>query len=149
MSEPSKPAATDALNSVGQRAKPQKPEFHPFADLIDLEFQSVSPGKSRLALTVAEKHLNPNRVAHGAVAYALADTGMGSALYATLQPGEACATIEIKISYFKPVRAGRLVCKSGLINRAKTIGNLESRLYVDDVLVAHATGHFAIFAARV
>ncbi|MNN97626.1 hypothetical protein D3C81_2168290 [compost metagenome] len=43
---------------------------------------------------------------------------------------------------------GQLVCKSELINRGKTLANLESRLYVDQVLVAHANGNFAIFRPK-
>ena len=79
--------------------------------------------------------------------YALADTGMGAALYPTLAEGELCATIEIKISYFKPVRGGMLVCRTELVNRGKRVANLESRLYLGELLVAQANGHSAIFKA--
>ena len=98
-----------------------------------------------LQLSIGAHHLNPHRVAHDAVLYALADTGMGAALYPTLAAGELCATIEIKISYFKPVRGGLLECRTELINRGKTLANLESRLYLGELLVAQANGHFAIF----
>ncbi|MFH0128788.1 PaaI family thioesterase [Variovorax sp. VaC1] len=121
---------------------------HPFAELIDLNIEEVKGGSSTLTLVVAPQHLNPHEVVHGAVLFAMADTGMGSALYPTLEAGEICATIEIKINYFKPVFQGRLVCKTELVNRGKTVANLESRLYVDDVLVAHANGNYAIFRPR-
>lgn len=118
---------------------------HPFADLIDLHVAEQRAGHSLLRLSIDERHLNPHRVAHGAVLYALADTGMGAALYPTLAPGELCATIEIKINYFKPVRGGLLVCRTELVNRGKTVANLESRVYLDDLLVAQANGNYAIF----
>ncbi len=121
---------------------------HPFADLIDLRIVECSAGASRLALTVTESHLNPHRVVHGAVLYALADTGMGSALYPTLTEGEICATIEIKINYFKPVTRGEVVCTTQLVNRGRTVANLESRLFVGDTLVATANGNYAIFTPR-
>lgn len=121
---------------------------HPFADLIDLRVDECSAGTSVLSLTVAEQHLNPHRVAHGAVVYALADTGMGSALYPTLAAGEICATIEIKINYFKPIPAGRLLCRTQMVNRGKTVANLESRIFLDDLLVAQANGNYAIFRPR-
>jgi len=105
-------------------------------------------GASRFALTVTESHLNPHRVVHGAVLYALADTGMGAALYPTLAAGEICATIEIKINYFKPVAAGEVVCTTQLVNRGRTVANLESKLFVGDTLVATANGHYAIFTPR-
>ena len=83
---------------------------HPFADLIGLRFEALSAGHSQCALDIGERHRNPNGVAHGAVLYAMADTGMGAALFATLQPGERCATIQITMNYFKPVAAGPVTC---------------------------------------
>ncbi|MBT9525919.1 MAG: PaaI family thioesterase [Rhizobacter sp.] len=121
---------------------------HPFAELIDLQLEDRAAGSSTLSLTVGAQHLNPHGVAHGAVLYALADTGMGAALYPSLEAGEICATIEIKINYFKPVSAGKVVCKTELINRGKSVANLESRLYVDQTLVAQANGNYAVFRPK-
>ncbi|MBL0086320.1 MAG: PaaI family thioesterase [Ideonella sp.] len=119
--------------------------MHPFADLIDLKVQSQSAGCSTLSLAVADCHLNPHGVVHGAVIFAMADTGMGAALYPTLADGEICATIEIKINFFKPVVAGLLRCQTELVNRGRTVANLESRVFADDRLVAQANGNYAIF----
>ena len=99
---------------------------HPFIDLIGLRFDERRPGYSRCTLAVSEKHLNPHGVVHGAVAFALADTGMGAALFPTLSPGEICATIEIKISYFKPVVSGALSCVTEIVNRGKKVASMES-----------------------
>lgn len=121
---------------------------HPFAELIALEVEERRAGHSRLGLTVTRDHLNPHGVVHGAVVYAMADTGMGAALYPTLADGEICATIEIKINYFKPIAAGRLSCITQIVNRGRTIANLESRVLLDEVLVAQANGNYAIFTPR-
>ncbi|QNK67014.1 PaaI family thioesterase [Variovorax sp. PAMC26660] len=121
---------------------------HPFAELINLHFEEAKAGSSTVTLVTASQHLNPHQVVHGAVLFAMADTGMGSALYPTLDEGEICATIEIKINYFKPVFQGKLVCKTELLNRGKAVANLESRLYLDQVLVAQANGNYAIFRPR-
>ena len=121
---------------------------HPFADLIALQVEEQRAGFSRLSLAVTDDHLNPHNVVHGAVLYALADTGMGSALYPTLADGEICATIEIKINYFKPVTGGRLSCTTEILNRGKSVANLESRVFLGDALVALANGNYAIFRPR-
>lgn len=118
---------------------------HPFADLIGLRFEALSAGRSQCTLEVGERHRNPNGVAHGAVLYALADTGMGAALFATLQPGERCATIQITMNYFKPVAAGPVTCSTEVVNRSRSVAHLESRLFAADVLVATANGNYAIF----
>lgn len=121
---------------------------HPFAELIDLKVEQRSAGSSLLSLQAGPAHLNPHQVVHGAILYAMADTGMGAALYPTLAPGEICATIEIKINYFKPVREGRLVCETEIVNRGKTVANLQSRVLLGDTLVALANGNYAIFKPR-
>lgn len=118
---------------------------HPFAELIDLHSDETKAGSSTLTLVVAAQHLNPHQVVNGAVLFAMADTGMGAALYPTLEAGEICATIEIKINYFKPVFQGKVVCKTEIVNRGRSVANLESRLYVENVLVAQANGNYAIF----
>jgi len=85
---------------------------------------------------------------HGAVIYALADTGMGAALYPTLAEGEICATIEVKINYFKPVVSGVIVCLTEIVNRGKSVANLESRVFSGEALVAKANGNYSIFTPR-
>lgn len=122
---------------------------HPFADLIGLVVDEQREGYSKCSLLLQpEKHHNPHRVAHGAVPYALADTGMGAALYPSLQDNEICATIEIKINYFRPLREGRVECITEVLNRGKSVANLESRIYHEGVLVAQANGNYAIFQPR-
>ena len=120
---------------------------HPLAELIGLRALDQAAGRSTLQLSIDAQHLNPHRVAHGAVLDALADTGTGAALYPQLATGELCATIEIKICYFKAVRGGQLECRTELVNRGQRVANLESRIYLGELLMAQANGHFAIFTA--
>ncbi len=118
---------------------------HPFAELIGLSVDARSAGSSQCSLEVVAQLLNPHGVLHGAVLYALADTGMGGALVPALEEGQICATIEIKFNYYKAVREGRVRCDTSVLNRGKTVANLESRLYTGDSLVASANGTYAIF----
>ncbi len=121
---------------------------HPYGELIGLRMTEQRAGFSRCVLSAGNKHLNPHQAVHGAILYAMADTGMGMALYPTLAPGEICATIQITMNYFRPVHTGLIVCTTEVVNRGRTLANLESRLFVDDVLVASASGNYAIFVPR-
>jgi acyl-CoA thioesterase len=121
---------------------------HPFAELIGLTVEEQRAGFSKCTLQVAEHHRNPHNVVHGAVIYALADTGMGAALYPTLADGEICATIEVKINYFKPVASGLVTCITEVVNRGRTIANLQSRVFSGETLVAQANGNYSIFVLR-
>lgn len=118
---------------------------HPYADLIGLEVDQQNSEGSVCSLRVSEDHFNPHGVVHGALLYSLADTGMGAALYPLLGEGEICATIEIKISYFAPVRSGTVKCVTRVINRGKKVASMESEISADDVLVAKASGSYAVF----
>ena len=118
---------------------------HPFADLIGLQMDGHTVDGSDCSLPVALHLLNPHGVVHGAVLYALADTGMGGALMPNLEEGQICATIEIKFNYYHAVRGGTLRCHTTILNRGKSVANMESRLYVEDKLVASANGTYAIF----
>ena len=117
---------------------------HPFAELIGLNVDRQDAGYSECSLTMNDKLNNPHGVAHGAVIYALADTGMGAALYPTLRENELCATIEIKINYFRPVFSGDLVCKTIVVSRGKSIANLDAEICCGDKLVAQ--GQWALFS---
>ena len=120
--------------------------MHPFADLIGLKITRWDKGYSQCVLQVREDLMNPHKVLHGGVVYAMADTGMGLALYTTLDQGEMCATVEIKTSYFGAVSSGQLTCETRLIHKGRKIAALESEVRNDDRLVAKALGTYYIFA---
>ena len=117
----------------------------PFAELIGLTFEEQGEGTSLLSMNIHDDLFNPQHVVHGGALYALADTGMGTALYSLLQENEYCATIEIKISYFKPVTSGTLTCRTTVINKGKRVASMESEIWNEGKLVAKASGSFAIF----
>jgi len=125
--------------------------FHPvrrFCDLIGLQFTEMEKGFCRTELPINDAHLNPYGSLHGAVVYALADTGMGGALSTLLEKGEQCATIEIKINYLKSVRSGALNCETKVIHKGKSIAFLESMIKDSrDRMIATASGTFNIFMA--
>jgi acyl-CoA thioesterase len=120
----------------------------PFVEHVGLRIEEPNTDRSVCKLEVENYHLNSTGVVHGGVIFTLADTGMGAVLYRTLLADEICATIEIKINYFKPVRHGLMVCTSDIVNRGKTVANVESCVYSGEVLVAKANGSFSIFKRK-
>jgi acyl-CoA thioesterase len=118
---------------------------HPFADLLGFEITARGEGQCTSELTALEAHLNPNGLVHGAVLYALADTGMGGALSSVLDADQLCSTIEIKINYFRPAKSERLRCESRVVYKGSRTGAMESELFDgEDRLLARATGTFMI-----
>ena len=121
---------------------------HLYGDLIGLRVEEMENGYSKCSLEVREDFFNPHGVIHGAIIYGLADSGMGAALYPSLKKDEICATIEIKINYYRPVTTGTITCITEVINRGKSVANMESSIYCENVLVAKANGNYSIFVQR-
>jgi acyl-CoA thioesterase len=119
-----------------------------FTQHVGIELVERAPGRSRWTLDLQPIHMNTHGVVHGGVLFTLADTAMGAALFGALQPGQICATINVKINYFKPVFGGTVVCVSEVVNQGKSVAHLDASMYVDEVLVARANGDFAIFMRK-
>ena len=117
----------------------------PFADLIGFQVSERDNGQCETVLEIEDKHRNPHGVVHGAVIYALADTGMGGALTSTLREGQICSTIEIKINYLRPDIKGKLRCQTRIVSQGKRTAVLESDVFDDqERLLARAMGTFMI-----
>ena len=119
-----------------------------FARALGLQMIERGDGRCTMAIDIErQRHFNPQGVAHGGVAYSLADTAMGGALFSTLDDGFWCATLEIKFNYHVGVREGRLICEASVLHKGKRVANIDARLFQHDRLVASANGNFAIFPA--
>jgi len=122
--------------------------FDPFGELVGLTFTKWEHGHSQCVMEVEDKLLNPHRTLHGGATYTMADSGMGATMYSVMEDDELCATIEIKIVYFKAVPSGRLVCDTRLLHKGNRIATLESEISRDGELVAKAIGTWSIFKAK-
>jgi acyl-CoA thioesterase len=139
-----RPAVDNVLNVLNALPMSmQKPR--PFVEHVGIDVTEQRDGFSTCVLSVAPHHFNSSGVVHGGAIFTLADTGMGAALIDGLQEGEWCATIDITINYLKPVLAGTLTCSTEVINRGKSVAHLESHVHSSGVLVAKASGNYAIF----
>ena len=119
-----------------------------FARALGLQMVDRGDGRCRMAIDIKrDQHFNPQGVAHGGVAYSLADTAMGGAVTSLLPDDFWCATLEIKFNYHARVVEGRLTCEAEVLHRGKRVANIDARLYQEGKLVSSANGNFAIFPA--
>jgi len=122
--------------------------FDLFGDFIGLTMTKCENGYSQCVLKVNNTLFNPLGTTHGGATYTMADSGMGSALYATLNEDELCSTVETQIIYFKAVKSGKLICDTKIIHRSKRYAVLESEIKHDGQLVAKAVGTWIIYKKR-
>lgn len=123
-----------------------KSGFNRFAALLGIEFAHISPGECTAEIEVHENLFHPGGIVHGGVAFSLADSSMAMALIAGLDSGQNCSTIEMKISYMKPVVQGRMASQARIIRKGKRIAFMEATVTRGEDVVAMATATFAIIS---
>ena len=101
----------------------------PIGNLIGLEVQpQAKAGESEVYLDVDDRMHNPMGFVHGGVISLLADATMGIAFGRTLEDQSAFATVEMKISFIRPIKRGRLRGFARLIQRGLRIGFVECHI---------------------
>ena len=118
----------------------------PLRRWLGMELDSPEPGTTVASMTITDEHLNPNGVVHGAVPFALIDTGMGGATMGVVEDGYYCASVDVNMRYIRGCSSGRLIATTTVVKKGRTVVHLESRVVDhDDRLIATAVGTFAIF----
>ena len=102
----------------------------PAAATLGFEFigADVERGTIEVAFTASEAFTNPaGNVLGGFVAAMLYDT-VGPALLATLDPDQFQSTVQLSVSFLRPVRPGRLIGKGRIVHRDGELVFLEASL---------------------
>jgi uncharacterized protein (TIGR00369 family) len=112
----------------------------PIARLIGFRLTAVEPGAATVTFQAGPQHVNPMGTLHGGVLCDVADAAMGIAYAANLGEGESFTTLELKISFLKPVWNSLLTAEGKVLKQGRTTGLVECRI-IDEKgsLVAHAT----------
>jgi uncharacterized protein (TIGR00369 family) len=105
----------------------------PAATTLGFELLAVDPDAATIevAFRATEAFLNPVGVVQGGFLAAMLDDTLGPALVATLPPGQFAPTLELKVSFLRPARPGRLVGRGRVVHRGGTIAFLEGTLFDD------------------
>jgi acyl-CoA thioesterase len=105
-------------------------------------------GQATARLDLDERHMNPNGVSHGAVAFTMMDTAMGAAVMSVIDEGCYCATIEIHTRFIRAVPSGSLAATATVLHAGRRIVHLQARTTDGEGrLIATATGSFAVLSS--
>jgi len=119
--------------------------------MSDLEFThylgcrtlGMSEGAFVIELDLEQRHMSRAARAHGGVLFTLLDTALGRAVIEELPPGRGCATVELKINYFRPVQSGRIRASGRCVQKTRSLAYAEGDIVNDEgKLLARATGTF-------
>lgn len=77
----------------------------PISSHIGLEFVSVSDGDVVMTAQPDESHYNPIGTVHGGLFATVLDSACGCAVHSTLPAGVGYTSLEIKVSFLRPITA--------------------------------------------
>jgi uncharacterized protein (TIGR00369 family) len=123
----------------------------PFSQATDILLVEADAGRVTFEGLPTPAFFNPIGTIHGGWVSALLDSAMACAIHSTLKAGEAYTTVEMKISFVRPVlpELGRLTCTGAVVHRGGTLATSEGRL-VDGQgrLLAHGSETCLILKGR-
>lgn len=97
--------------------------------LLGMKIISAEAGSGRVGITVDERLMHPQQIVHGGVIFTLADTAMSMALLPLLPQGTPFGTVEAKINFLLPVRAGELLAEGTVVHMGRSTAVTEATVY--------------------
>ena len=97
--------------------------------LLGMKIISAEAGTGRVGITVDERLMHPQQIVHGGVIFTLADTAMSMALLPLLPQGTPFGTVEAKINFLLPVRAGELLAEGTVVHMGRSTAVTEATVY--------------------
>ena len=123
----------------------------PAPALLGWEPVAVDPeaGTIEVAFAATQQFLNSAGMVQGGLLAAMLDATLGTALLATLGPGQFAPTTDLHVQFVRPARPGRLTGHGRVIHRGTDIAFLAGELLDDSgQMVAAATATAKIRAPR-
>jgi acyl-CoA thioesterase len=114
-----------------------------FTQYLGMKSLGMVDGAFAIELRLEERHLSMAERAHGGVLFSMLDTALGRAVIAELPAGRGCATVELKINYFRPVQHGTIRAFGRCVQRTRSLAYAEGEILDDQrKILARATGTF-------
>lgn len=104
----------------------------PFAKLLELELESVESGTATLAVNVRKELTQNHGIVHGGAIASLIDTATAFAILSLLEPGERVTTVDLTISYLRPVSRGRLRAVAKVVRGGRRLFVVSAEVFDDD-----------------
>ena len=118
----------DFMELVGNHV-PKPPAY---AELLGARPLHAEPGHVRFEFRASELFLNPAGAIQGGFLTVMLDETMGPAALSALGPGYTVPTLELKVSFLRPGRVGRLVADARVVHMGKSVVFIEGALTDDD-----------------
>jgi uncharacterized protein (TIGR00369 family) len=131
-------------DAVAGRAPLPRAAATPGLEFIDAD---VDAGTIELAFAATDDFTNPTGNVLGAFQAAMLYDTVGPALLATLEPDQFQSTLQLNVSFLRPVRPGRIIGKGRVVHRDGDLVFLEASLLdAQEQVIATATATARVIA---
>ena len=103
----------------------------PFAKLLGIKLDSVEPGDATLSLQIRDDFKQNAGVVHGGVIASLIDSATAFAIIPLLNADERTTTVDLTISYLRPLTAGSMVARAKVLRAGKRLIVVSAELFDD------------------
>jgi len=118
-------------------------EMAEFTKALGVDMIGFVDGEFVLELELRPDHMSRAERAHGGVLFTLLDTALGRSIIEHLPEGRGCATVEMKINYFRPVKDGRIRAQARMKEMTRRLAYAEGEiLNAEGKILARASGTF-------
>jgi uncharacterized protein (TIGR00369 family) len=104
----------------------------PFAQLLGIELDGIGSGTATLGLTVSKQLTQNHGVVHGGAIASLIDTATAFAILSLLSPEERVTTVDLTISYLRPVKVGRISATANVVRSGRRLFVVRAEAFDDD-----------------
>ena len=113
----------------------------PMLQLLSIRLLSAERGEVRAALTPDESMYSLLGMTHGGALATLLDTVLGCAVHTTLAAGRGYATLNIGVSYVRPltIETGEVIAEAHVVHSGRTTGIARAKV-LDASGKLYATG---------
>lgn len=101
----------------------------PFAKLLGIELESIAAGVAVLALPLHESLKQNSGVVHGGAIASLIDSATAIAIITLLPEGERVTTIDLTISYLRPLTTGRAQASARVLRLGRRVISVSSEVH--------------------
>jgi len=99
------------------------------AKLLDFKIIDYCEGCTTVEIEIDERLFNPMNTVHGGVFCDIADAAMGLSFLTTLKNNETFTSIDLRITFLRSVREGKLTASSKIVKRGKRLGYMECEIW--------------------
>lgn len=104
----------------------------PFARLLGIELDEIGNGTATLGLTVRKELTQNHGVVHGGAIASLIDTATAFAILSLLAPKERVTTVDLTISYLRPLTMGRITAAARVVRSGRRLFVVSAEVFDKD-----------------